>query len=187
VTSYITHVILTFHHTEDTHERMLEVNAADYRPGGLGFCAPVQCYPDTHMDLAGAADPFIGGTHNTQMPIFIGVFSYLDLEKFLTHLRYEVRWERASAVRCFVCTQIDEGFEERFQTSQQDLPDFRRWSLERVAPGSDPPPKGQRISEPTGQQFVTLDTAHLGRNGGSSLPPDGSMFVTKERLKKDGK
>ena len=118
--SCVTNVILTFSIVEEEGDRMKEVNSYETFIRSRGFAAPIQAYPDAYPTITTEADIFTGGTRTPEQPIYVAAFNHLPLKEFLQHIRTKVRWEEPENVRCFVCDEGEEAFNDRFHTQEED-------------------------------------------------------------------
>lgn len=106
-----TNVILTFDVAEDEHRCMKEVNSFPFMDK-KGFRSPIQLFSEKRPTMEASA--FIGGTGNTELPIYVGAFKDLDHREFLKHLK-RVPWNFPENVRCLICGPDDPTFNEYFQ------------------------------------------------------------------------
>lgn len=60
--------------------------------------------------LEGHSELAVGGPHAFTVGMYLGAFTDLDLEAFLTHLRDNVPWERPEDVQVLVKGERDERF-----------------------------------------------------------------------------
>lgn len=109
--SKVTNVILSCDCDEELSSRIAEVNQFFGHERGFGRM----------LDARTGASAYIGGSKNVDQPLYVAAFNYLNEKNLLDHLRTKVRWRHPHKVRCFMCGEQDDGFEERLQVPTEEL------------------------------------------------------------------
>lgn len=96
--SYVTNTILTFSILEgdSDHRDVLERVNAYFLKAVTGFIIP-------------SSDAWYGGTKVLERPTFFAAFNYLNLEKFVEHLR-ALDWKEPEEVQLIVCEEHDNEY-----------------------------------------------------------------------------
>ena len=97
--SLVSNCILTFKILEDAESRMEEVSR---------FFESERSFVSIHDEKL--PRKWYGGSKFMERPLYLGAFNYLNVHKFLDHLKLKVKWRYPEEVQLIIKQQDDNGF-----------------------------------------------------------------------------